>query len=153
MAITNSSSTDYYYNNYLGSVQSITNESGTLEWSRDYYPFGQDKEAFGAIYTNSFKFTDKEWDDESDLYYFWHRFYDPEIGRFIQIDPMWDKYPSLTPYQYCPIRDSCWSANNPLRYIDPDGQRIMSANQVNTFETVLISSSARWKTEMNSMPI
>lgn len=55
MAITNISSTDYYYNNYLGSVQSITNEYSTLEWSRDYYPFGQDRSASGM--GNEYKFT------------------------------------------------------------------------------------------------
>jgi len=49
-----------------------------------------------------------------------NRYYDPEIERFIQVDPMWDKYPSLTPYQYC--------ANNPLRFVDRNGMWISEAN-------------------------
>jgi len=44
------------------------------------------------------------------------RYYDPEIGRFTQIDPKWEKYPSTSPYTYC--------LNNPLKYIDPDGKEI-----------------------------
>ncbi len=81
---------------------------------------------------NDYKFTGKEWDDESGLHYFWHRFFDPEIGGGIQVEPMWMKYPSLTPYQYCPIRDSCWSVNNPLTFIDPDGKQTLQISLMGT---------------------
>ncbi len=69
------------------------------------YPFGNDKDASGT--TNDYKFTGKEWDAESDLYYSWKRYYDPFTGRFISVDPLWQKYSSLSPYHYC--------ANNPNR--------------------------------------
>jgi len=95
-------------------------------WNRDYYHFGQDRDATGT--GNDYKFTGKEWDEESDLYNSWHRPYDPYTGRFIQVDPMWEKYPGLSPYSYC--------ANNPLKYIDPNGAWYLEAN----------FGSSRWNT-------
>jgi RHS repeat-associated protein len=64
------------------------------------------------------RFTGKELDKESHigLYYFGARYYDPSIGRFISVDPLADKYPGLTPYHY--------AANNPLKYVDPDGRKV-----------------------------
>ncbi len=47
------------------------------------------------------------------------RYYDAATGRFLQIDPHASKYPSLSPYSYV--------ANNPLKYIDPDGKDIAFA--------------------------
>ena len=48
------------------------------------------------------------------------RYYDSRTGRFLQIDPKAQKYPNLSPYAYC--------ADNPLKYIDPDGKVIKLAN-------------------------
>ncbi|MDD5703237.1 MAG: RHS repeat-associated core domain-containing protein [Dehalococcoidales bacterium] len=83
-----------------------------MDWSRDFYPFGEEINASGA--GNEYKFTGKEWDEESGLYYSWHRYYSPVLGRFTQVDPLWQKYPGLAPYQYCD--------NNPLINTDPDGE-------------------------------
>jgi len=55
----------------------------------------------------------KERDKESLLGDFGARKYDFLSGRFTSIDPLWEKYYSLTPYQY--------SFNNPVAYIDPSG--------------------------------
>jgi len=55
----------------------------------------------------------KEYDKETGFYYFLNRYYNPQTGRFIQVDPMpnWDK----SSYAYC--------INNPLRYKDPLGTK------------------------------
>ena len=63
---------------------------------------------------NVTSFTGKEKDSETGFYYFGARYYDPALsGLFISIDPMSDKYPSLSPYAYC-----AW---NPVKLVDPDG--------------------------------
>ena len=46
--------------------------------------------------------------------YFGARYYDPESGRFLSVDPLADRFPSLCPYNYC--------FNNPLNLVDPDGR-------------------------------
>lgn len=57
-------------------------------------------------------FATKEYDPETNLIYFGHRYYDPTIQRWLSKDPLLQKEDNL--YTYC--------FNNPLRYIDPDGR-------------------------------
>lgn len=46
----------------------------------------------------------------------------PALARFISVDPQADQYPSLSPYVYC--------ANNPLKFVDPDGNGIVVPKSV-----------------------
>ena len=68
--------------------------------------------------TDNYKFTGHERDTEANLTldYMMARNYDPIIGRFLQIDPMYEVYPGWSPYTY--------TLNNPLLYIDPTGQTV-----------------------------
>jgi len=59
-------------------------------------------------------FTGKELDEGTGLSYFGARYYDAGIGRWLAVDPLAEKYPSLSPYVYC--------ANNPLIYLDGNGK-------------------------------
>ncbi|MBQ3944273.1 MAG: RHS repeat-associated core domain-containing protein [Alphaproteobacteria bacterium] len=53
-------------------------------------------------------------DEETGYSYFGARYYDPEIsGLFLSVDPLADKYVSISPYAYC-----AW---NPVRLVDPTG--------------------------------
>ena len=62
--------------------------------------------------------TGKERDSEIGLSYFGARYYDSDIlTGWLSVDPMADKYPSLSPYAYCG-----W---NPVRLVDPDGEDIV----------------------------
>ena len=62
-----------------------------------------------------FPFTGKERDSETGFSYFGARYYDSDLsGLFLSVDPMSDKYPSLSPYAYC-----AW---NPIKLVDPDGR-------------------------------
>ena len=107
----------YFHNDYLGSARLMTDEGGDIVWARDYRPYGDERNNSGND-DNPYKFTGKERDEEIGLDYSWHRYYDYDLGRFTQIDPMFAKYPSLSPYQY--------AANNPLRFVDPNGLEMTS---------------------------
>ena len=61
-----------------------------------------------------FVFNAKEKDYESGFHYYGSRYYSSELSIWNSTDPMADKYPSLTPYNYC--------ANNPVKLIDPNGE-------------------------------
>ena len=53
--------------------------------------------------------------------YFGARYYDSDLGRWTSVDPLADKYPGWSPYNY--------TLNNPLKYIDPDGREIKVENR------------------------
>ncbi len=71
-------------------------------------------------YDERFTFTGKERDAETGYYYHGARFNRSDIG-WLSVDPMADKYPSLSPYAYC-----AW---NPVKYVDPDGETIWIVNE------------------------
>lgn len=58
----------------------------------------------------------KEKDSETGYYYFGARYYNPNLSLWLSVDPMADKYPSLSPYNYC-----AW---NPMKIVDPNGMEI-----------------------------
>lgn len=57
------------------------------------------------------------------IYYFGTRYYDCDLsGLFLSVDPMSDKYPSLSPYAYCAL--------NPIKMVDPDGNKIKISGNI-----------------------
>ena len=58
----------------------------------------------------------KEKDSETGYYYFGARYYNSDLSLWLSVDPMSDKYPNLSPYNYC-----AW---NPMKLVDPDGEEI-----------------------------
>ena len=58
-------------------------------------------------------FSAKEKDTETGLSYFGSRYYSSDLSIWLSVDPVSDKYPSLSPYVYCD--------NNPIKYVDPNG--------------------------------
>ena len=77
-----------------------------------------------------FTFTGKERDPETGYSYFGARYYDNDLsGLFLSVDPMADKYPSISPYAYC-----AW---NPVKLIDTDGREFtvwIEDGEGNTYE-------------------
>jgi RHS repeat-associated protein len=66
----------------------------------------------------SFTYTGREFDKESGLYYYRARFYDPNIGRFLQVDP--DAGILSNPITH--INKYIYAGNNPINLIDPSGK-------------------------------
>ncbi len=65
---------------------------------------------------STYTFSAKEKDSETGLSYFGSRYYSSDLSVWLSVDPMSDKYPSLSPYTYC--------ADNPVKLTDPDGRWI-----------------------------
>ena len=74
----------------------------------------------------SHTFSAKEKDVETGLSYFGSRYYSSDLSIWLSVDPMSDKYPSLSPYVYC--------ANNPVKLVDPNGEEIRKYVDYNTGE-------------------
>jgi RHS repeat-associated protein len=106
----------FYHGDHLGSASWITDANGIPVQHLQYLPFGEpfiDQRT--SSYSERFTFTGKEKDSETGFYYFGARYYDPSIsGLFLSVDPMSDKYPSISPYAYC-----AW---NPVKLVDPEGR-------------------------------
>jgi RHS repeat-associated protein len=82
--------TYYYFYDGLGNVTGLTDAAGTVVTSYRYDPWGNVIAAGGSnpSLANPFRFTGRQWDAESGLYYYRARYYDPQLGRFISSDPL-----------------------------------------------------------------
>ena len=67
----------------------------------------------------TYTFSAKEKDSETGLSYFGSRYYSSDLSIWLSVDPMSDKYPSLSPYVYC--------ADNSVKLVDPNGDTIINA--------------------------
>lgn len=93
----------------------VSKETGEVEESTAYTPFGEMRSHSGGTVSN-YKFTGQELDPGTGLYNYNARLYDPVLGRFISADtvvPSFSDPQSLNRYSYC--------RNNPLVYVDPSG--------------------------------
>jgi len=116
----------FYHPDHLGSSSWITDNTGRPIQHLHYLPFGEDwvdqrNSSWNAPYT----FSSKEKDVETGYGYFGARYYDSGLSIWLSVDPMSDKYPSLSPYNYC--------ANNPVILVDPDGKDIYIFNLDGTY--------------------
>ncbi len=77
----------YFLNDHLGTPHKIVNSEGVIVWEAAYLPFGK-----GQIITetieNNFRFPGQYYDAETGLCYNWHRYYDPNTGRYLTPDPI-----------------------------------------------------------------
>ncbi|MDD4156560.1 MAG: RHS repeat-associated core domain-containing protein [Candidatus Cloacimonetes bacterium] len=111
----------YYQSDHLGSATVITLKSGKADQHIQYLPFG---ELFvsqrNSTFDSRYKFSAKELDNETGYSYFGARYYDSNLSIWLSVDPLSDKYPSLSPYSYC--------AGNPVVLKDTDGRKIKPTN-------------------------
>ncbi len=105
----------YYHLDHLGTPMAVTDGTKDIVWSSDYYPFGSlyDEE---VVQSNELRFPGQYHDRESDLYYNWHRYYEPELGRYVTPDPLRLRSGDPNLYRY--------GLDNPLRYLDPNGKQV-----------------------------
>ena len=105
----------WYHPDHLGSSSWITYSDGKAVQHLHYMPWGEDfVNQRTTDYAARFTFSAKEKDAETGYSYFGSRYYNSDLSIWLSVDPMSDKYPSLSPYVYC--------ANNPIKLVDPNGE-------------------------------
>ena len=107
----------YYHPDHLGSSSYITNLDGEVVQHIEYVPFGEVfVEERNNIWNTPYLFNAKEFDEETGLYYYGARYYDPRLSLWLSIDPKEEKYSNVSTY--------CYVISNPLKYTDPTGMEI-----------------------------
>ncbi|MFV0289856.1 MAG: RHS repeat domain-containing protein, partial [Mangrovibacterium sp.] len=105
----------YYHPDHLGSASYITNLDGEVVQHIEYVPFGEVFiEERNNTWNTPYLFNGKELDEETGLYYYGARYYNPRISLWYGVDKLFDKYPNVSPY--------CYTMNNPVMLVDPDGR-------------------------------
>jgi RHS repeat-associated protein len=87
LAMLRSSATSYFHADGLGSITSLSNSAGSIANTYTYDSFGKLTASTGSL-VNPFRYTARESDTETGLYYYRARYYDPAIGRFVTEDPI-----------------------------------------------------------------
>ena len=105
----------YYHPDHLGSSSYITNLDGEVSQHIEYVPFGEVFiEERNNTWNTPYLFNAKELDEETGMYYYGARYYEPRLSLWMTVDPMEENLPSSSTYSY--------AANNPIRFIDMEGK-------------------------------
>lgn len=104
----------FYLTDYLGNNRAVAGPDSIIQ-QMHYYPFGLSYAESVGMGVQPYKFGGKGYEKAAGLniYDFSARCYEPDLGRFMTVDPMCEKTYSLSPYSYC--------TNNPINLIDPTG--------------------------------
>jgi RHS repeat-associated protein len=104
----------YFHTNLAGLPEQLTDEQGLSVWHSDYQAWGSSREEWHAPGQNrqqNLRFQGQYLDRETGLHYNTFRFYDPDVGRFTQADPV-GLAGGINAYLYGP---------NSLAWVDPLG--------------------------------
>ena len=130
--------TFFYHSDHLGSTSYITDEHANITQYDAYLPYG---ELLVDEHSSSedlpYKFNGKQFDEETGLYYYGARYLNPVTSLWYGVDPLTEKYPSISGYIYC--------AGNPVKFIDIQGLDLrkvaVPANKSGTkFKTIEVDS-------------
>lgn len=104
----------YYHGNQIGSTSFITDDNSKVVQYLEYMPFGETFMEQRKNYSGQFLFNGKEQDQETGLYYYGARYYDPHTYQWLGVDPKADQYPAVSPYNF--------NLGNPVKMVDKDGK-------------------------------
>ena len=106
----------YYHLDHLGSSSYITNLDGEVVQHIEYVPFGEVfVEERNNIWNTPYLFNAKEFDEETGLYYYGARYYDPRVSLWVSTDPAQEEQVTYSSY--------CYTKNSPLIFVDPTGEK------------------------------
>lgn len=104
----------FYHPDHLGSSSFITNLEGEVVQHIEYVPFGEVFiEERNSVWNTPYLFNAKEFDEETGMYYYGARYYEPRLSLWISTDPLGEKYIEYSSYTYC--------YNNPIAFVDVFG--------------------------------
>lgn len=112
----------YYHPDHLGSSSYITNLDGEVVQHIEYVPFGEVFiEERNNTWNTPYLFNAKEYDEETGMYYYGARYYEPRISLWMSTDPKEETCPDISSYTYC--------HNSPINLLDIDGMDDYKINQ------------------------
>jgi len=137
----------FYHSDHLGSAQVVTNYEGKIHERLEYTPYGElwiDWKSETALEDKTpFRFTGKEMDAETGLYYYGARYLDPKTSRWLSGDPAMGEYFPSAPvndetrkrnqnlpgqggvFNHVNLHAYHYAGNNPVKYVDPDGEVVI----------------------------
>ena len=122
----------FFVTDHLGNNRLVLDATGAMSDVNHYGPYGESLTAGAATGSgNPYKWGGKEYVGELDSYDFGARYYTTSIPRWTTMDPLCEKYYSISPYAYC--------AGNPVNLMDPDGTEFTKESMatVRTFERAI----------------
>jgi RHS repeat-associated protein len=133
----------YYHSDHLGSAQLVTDFEGREYERIEYTPYGElwVEKTKAAAEKLPFRFTGKEFDEETGLYYYGARYLDPKYSRWISCDPALLSYVSGSTagggiYNSINFNFYHYGGNNPVRYSDPTGLFDWDTNTIQEGDTL-----------------
>ena len=137
----------YYHSDHLGSAQFVTDWRGRQYEHIEYTPYGElwIEEVAAGLDKLPFRFTGKEMDEETGLYYYGARYLDPKYSRWLSGDPALGDYIPKAPiddeakkhnenlpgmggvFNVVNLHLYHYAGNNPVKYEDPDGKQVIMA--------------------------
>jgi len=152
----------FYHGDHLGSSNYITDRTGRVFEHTIYLPYGETWIDEGhETSLLGYKFTGKELDEETGLYYFGARYYDPQMSTWISTDPALPEYLPTGLQLYFP--DKAFSANslkgaggvfnsknlnlyhyaslNPVKYVDPNGREVNKTDVLSSGANLVFSAN------------
>lgn len=112
----------FFHADRQGSANFITDENGKVFQHLEYFPTG---EAWVDERSNPWRiqhlYTGQKWDDQTGLYYYGARYYDPQVGQFLSSDPLFVNQPGRSLDDAMFLNTYAYVNNNPATLVDPSG--------------------------------